>query len=176
MTDSRDARPEVKVTEELIAANFAPAAPRRNQRLQRSTQAEGRRFLRFLVVGAGAFVIETVALSTFVFWFGMDRVLAKGLAFAIAAFSSFVGNYYWVYRDSRSKTLAKQGMQFAVVVLGGLGVNLLVFSTADWLLRDKVLSSAISLYVAHATAVGVTLFWNFVINRLVTFSDVRFGQ
>lgn len=139
-------------------------------------RVEGRRFARFLVVGAFSFVVETSALSVFALWLGFDRILAKGLAFVLAVISSFLGNYFWAYRDSRGKSVVRQAAQFAAVSVGGLVVNLLVFSTADWLLRDRILSAAASLYVSHMAAVGTTLFWNFTINRLVTYNDIRLGQ
>jgi len=138
-------------------------------------RAESRRLLRFLAVGGCCFLIETAALSVFALWFGMDRIVAKGLAFVIALCASFLGNYFWTYHDSRAKSLRRQIMAFAAVSIGGLAVNLLVFSAIDWYVRG-LLSSTTSLYVAHVGAVGAALAWNFIVNRLVTFSDVRIGQ
>lgn len=138
--------------------------------------AEGRRFLRFLVVGGCAFVLETAALSIFVFALGLDRILAKGLAFVLTVLASFLGNHLWVYRGSNRTSPVQRGLAFTLVSLGGLAVNLVVFSTADRLLRDKLLTSTFSLYAAQVMAVGAALLWNFTVNRVVTYRDVRFGQ
>ena len=141
----------------------------------RGLRNETRRFLRFLVVGAGSFVVETTSLSLFVFVLGLDRTLAKGFAFVLAVISSFLGNYWFAYRDSRAKPLAQQAAAFAMVSVVGLGVNLTVFRLVDWACLDA-LGPVSALYVAHASAVGAALFWNYTVNRLVTYSDVKIGR
>jgi len=136
---------------------------------------ETRRFLKFLVVGGIGFLVDTGCLSLFVLGLSMNRVLAKGLAFSAAVTGNFVLNRVWTYPEARSKSIIAQSMQFVLVSLVGLGINLLVFSWTDKLIYHR-LSPVIALYVAQAAAVGVALFWNYGANRLVTYNDVGLGR
>lgn len=136
---------------------------------------ETRRFLKFLVVGAFGFVVDTGSLSAFVLLFSLDRVLAKGLAFGLGVLSNFLWNRYWTYPDSRSKHPFAQALQFVFLSSIGLAINLGVFALVDGLLASSV-DSVVALYVAQCAAVGGALFWNFAANRLLTYSDVRLGQ
>ena len=102
----------------------------------------------------------------------MDRTLAKGLSFTLAVLASFAGNHIWTFQGSRSKSVTTQAIQFAAVSIGGLGVNLAVFSavqpaaTALW-------GSIPGLYVGQVMAVGAAMIWNFLANRFVTYNDLR---
>jgi putative flippase GtrA len=111
-------------------------------------------------------------LGALVLWFSFDATIAKAIAFVLAVLSSFAGNHFWTYRDSRSKPLAKQLAQFAAVSMGGLCVNLLVFGTV----HSKVLESLgalPALYIGQIAAVGSAMVWNFLANRLITYNDVH---
>ena len=141
------------------------------------TRAAGRetsRFLKFLVVGAFGFLVDTGSLSVFVFWFSMNRVIAKGLAFSLAVVSNFIWNRLWTYPDSRSKSVITQVAQFSLVSVVGLGINLVVFNWADRFASRW--GSFYALYVAQAAAVGVALFWNYAANRIITYGDVAIGR
>ena len=127
---------------------------------------------KFLVVGAVAFVVDTGSLSIFVLLWSMDRTLAKGLSFSLAVLASFIGNHLWTFQGSRSKSVAKQAMQFAAVSVGGLGVNVAVFSAVQPL-AARLWGSIPGLYVGQVMAVGAAMFWNFLANRFVTYNDLR---
>jgi putative flippase GtrA len=139
-----------------------------------SVARESKRLLKFLTVGAAAFVVETTALSVFVLVFSIERLTAKALAFALAVLSSYLGNSWWAFRESRSKSRSRQLVEFIAISVIGLAVNLSVFG-----LFDRLLSPAFgptwALYAAHAAAVGVAMSWNFLANRMITYGDIRFG-
>ncbi len=141
-------------------------------RVQALAARESGRLLKFLIVGAAAFVVDTGSLSAFVLLFSMNRILAKALSFLLAVSASFAGNYLWTYRDSRSKPIARQLAQYACVSIGGLGVNLVVFGTVQWA-ASGLWGRVPALYVGQVAAVGAAMFWNFVANRLITYNDVR---
>jgi putative flippase GtrA len=136
---------------------------------------ETRRFFKFLVVGGLGFLVDTGALSVLVLIFSMDRELAKGISFTLAVVNNFILNRLWTYPDSRSKSMLAQVVQFGLVSLVGLGINLLVFSWANKLALHWV-GSVLALYAAQCTAVGVALFWNYAANRFVTYGDVGLGR
>jgi putative flippase GtrA len=140
--------------------------------LQDRAGRETNRFVKFLVVGAAAFVVDTGSLSALVLLFSVERVLAKAIAFVLAVLASFAGNHLWTFRDSRSKPLAKQITQFACVSVGGLGVNLLVFSTVQSA-SARLWGQMAALYVGQVAAVGAAMIWNFLANRFITYNDVR---
>lgn len=137
--------------------------------------AEVRRFLKFLVVGAFGFVVDTGALTLLALVFSMNRIAAKGCAFLLAVISNFIWNRLWTYQDSRSKSVLVQAAQFVLVSVVGLGINMLVFGWADHL-AHRFVASVYALYIAQVAAVGVALMWNFVANRFITYSDVKAGS
>jgi len=136
---------------------------------------EGGRLFRFLVVGAFGFVVDTGSLSVFAFALGMNRVVAKGAAFSLAVVSNFVWNRFWVYPDSRAKSVALQIAQFLIVSLVGLLINIGVFSAVDGF-ASKISGPVLGLYLAQVVAVGTALVWNFAANRVITYSDIKLGR
>ncbi|HEY3669031.1 MAG TPA: GtrA family protein [Polyangiaceae bacterium] len=140
-----------------------------------AARRETRRFFKFLVVGGVGFVVDTGSLSLFALVLGMDHVLAKGIAFCLAVVNNFILNRLWTYPDSRSKSLLAQVVQFGLVSLVGLGINLVVFRWVDNLTLQR-LGNVLALYTAQCAAVGVALFWNYAANRFVTYSDVGLGR
>ncbi|MEY4508215.1 MAG: hypothetical protein RLZZ450_337 [Pseudomonadota bacterium] len=130
--------------------------------------------LKFLVVGAAAFVVETAALSALVLGFSFARLTAKGIAFGLAVLTSYLGNSLWVFRESRSKSRLRQFAEFFSISVVGLAVNLSVFGVFDRL-SSPLLGPTLALFAAHAAAVGVAMSWNFLANRMITYGDIRYG-
>ncbi len=115
---------------------------------------------------------------------GVPAAIAQAISFSAAVVSNFLWNRYWTYSDSRSKPVGRQAFQFLFVSLVGLAVRTGVFvlvqpatiSLAESLLPDDASSSqilAIGENMALVVAVLVVLLWNFVINRVWTYSDVH---
>jgi len=137
---------------------------------QRDLRRELARFFKFSVVGAvGAIYVH--------FW----SVAASALSFTAAVTSNFLWNRYWTYSDSRSKPVSRQATQFVIVNLIGLFIRTPIFAYGERFLTP--LMSHVSFPVpadpvqiarnlALAVAVIVVLFWNFVVNRLWTYSDI----
>ena len=172
---------ERKSLREQVASVHTPFRIRERvrRRVPLSHRKEARRFIKFAVVGGIGFVIDTGALSLLVFLLQLngdnERLLAKSISFTLAVVSNFTWNRRWTYPESRSKPVRKQLAQFLVLNLIGLGINLAVFRLVDSLL-NPLLGLALALYSAQIAAVSVALFWNFLANRLVTYSDVKFGK
>lgn len=115
---------------------------------------------------------------------GIPAAIAQAISFSAAVVSNFLWNRYWTYPDSRSKPVGRQAFQFLLVSLVGLAIRTGVFvlvqpatiSLAESLLPDDASSSqilAIGENMALVVAVLVVLLWNFVINRVWTYSDVQ---
>ena len=140
-----------------------------------TARREAQRFFKFLAVGAFGFVVDTGSLSALVFFAAMDRSVAKGVAFCLSVLSNFIWNRYWAYRESRSKSVSAQVLQFLLISVVGLAINVAVFGVVDRAVTG-VVSHVLALYVAQVSAVGTALIWNFSANRLITYGDVKLGH
>ncbi len=122
--------------------------------------------------------------------------IAVGISLSTAIVSNFIWNRYWTYPDSRSKPLVKQFAQFYVinVLAWGIRAPIMLLETVfarwvgPWFVYEpetagifgivvlKVLGTepaeTLGTYLAWALGVGIAMFWNFFINRVVTYSDV----
>jgi len=144
---------------------------------------ERTRFLRFAVVGMIGAVIDFGVANLLVYVFFAPLVIAGTISFISAILSNFFWNRYWTYPDSRSKPIAQQLIQFAVV--NGLGLTIRIpilrglepvfyhlFSRLPFSLpvfSPDVLAKNFTL----AVPVLIVMFWNFFVNRYWTYSDVE---
>ena len=154
---------------------------------------EAGRFAKFSVVGTAGAVVDFGGFNLFHAVLGMAPLAASVLSFGFAVTSNFLWNRLWTYPDSRSKPLGRQAGQFALVSLAGLGIRTLVFASAERPAIELVLRSLPRLRLAIpslqlpaaltpdllgrnlalALAVVVVLSWNFLANRIWTYSDAR---
>jgi putative flippase GtrA len=150
------------------------------------------RFLKFAVVGGFGAIVDFVVLAVlerFVHppepvdnWWSS---IAVGISLSTAIVSNFIWNRYWTYPDSRSKPLVKQFAQFyvinilAYIIRGPIMLLETVFAgwLDGWLAFEQDTVETLGTYTAWALGVGLAMFWNFFINRVVTYSDVdKTGQ
>jgi putative flippase GtrA len=162
----------------------------RNARLQR----EFTRFVKFLVVGAIGAIVDFGTFNLLTSVLDIWIVLAGTISFTAAVTSNFIWNYHWTYPDSRSKPVSRQVIQFTIVNLVGLAIRtpILHFMEKPFIqLSEKILAIlpsnippgpgsifplsdiVLGRNLALATAVIIVLFWNFGINRIWTYSDVK---
>jgi putative flippase GtrA len=145
------------------------------------------RFFKFAVVGAFGAVVDFVVLAVlerFVHppapidtWWSS---IAVGISLSTAIVSNFIWNRYWTYPDSRSKPLVKQFVQFyvinilAYIIRGPIMLLETVFAgwLGRWFALESETAATLGTYMAWALGVGIAMFWNFFINRIVTYSDV----
>ena len=154
-----------------------------NWRIARFNRKELKRFAKFSLVGVIGFVIDTGALNIMVGILGMStgplRLVAKAISFMLALCSNFVWNRYWIYPESRSKSISLQAVQFLVVNTVGLILNLFIFGGVSSLLIPGLqgrygtqLGLMLGTNAGQMCAVSIVLFWNFFVNRYWTYSDV----
>ena len=168
---------------------------------QRFTGREGRRFARFLVVGAVGFVVDFGTFNlAHAFGFGAwvagsvlpgvwpglaaflqphPEIIEQTLSLSIAIASNFVWNYFWIYPEAREANQANKMVKFVIVSIAGLVVGVPIFSVA--LLFWHAVITAVHLdsiglnlpgNLALMTRVGVLLFWNYYVNRYWTYREV----
>ena len=154
-----------------------------NWRIGRFNRKELKRFFKFSLVGAIGFVIDTGALNIMVGILGMStgplRLVAKAISFMLALTSNFIWNRYWIYPESRSKRISIQAVQFLVVNVVGLALNLFIFGGVSSFLIPGLqvmygthLGLMLGTNAGQVCAVSIVLFWNFFVNRYWTYSDV----
>lgn len=155
------------------------------------------RFAKFFAVGMmGAVIDFTVTHGLDVtnifqpvhwqtpFGFAIDEFgIVGACGFTAAIISNFIWNRYWVYPDSRSKTLRSQIVTFALINVVGLVIRTPILE----LLQDPLIKLAHSVLphlsmdlaetvgktFAWGSAVVAVMLWNFFVNRYWTYNDVK---
>lgn len=137
----------------------------------RERRAEVQRFGKFAVVGAIGAVVDFSILNLGIQVFDLAKWLANTFSFTAAVFSNFTWNRLWTFPESRKEPLGRQLAQFFLVNLVGYAINQAVF-----LSLDRYVFAAwgtLGYNVSKALAIGVVLFWNFGINRIWTYRNIR---
>jgi putative flippase GtrA len=141
------------------------------------------RFLKFAIVGAIGSVIDFGIMNLLVWLAHATLTVAGTVSFICAVISNFTWNRFWTYPESRSKPLAGQLGQFALVNTAGLLIRYPILYFGEPLL-DKILSglpvqpvSLLHTLLSHnltlAIAIGVVMLWNFFVNRYWTYNDIN---
>ena len=137
---------------------------------------EIRRFVKFAIVGACGTVTDFTVLNVLIQLFSFPLYLANTISFTAAVAQNFVLNRFWTYPESRERNARGQLLQFGLVSAIGLGINQFVFLTIHHFLEPfwmDIFGSDwghfASYNIAKLFAIGVVLFWNFVVNRLWTY-------
>lgn len=149
----------------------------------RRNKPEVKRFAKFAIVGFSGLVIDVVLLNVFERTFGMAVPLAVALAFIVAAINNFIWNRLWVYPESRAQRKRTQLPIFLAVNAAGLLINEIIFALFQASITSLMLLVPITFVANHYQGIGlnvtkaiaavVVMFWNFVVNRLVTFRNVK---
>ncbi len=149
----------------------------------RKNKKEVKRFGKFAIVGLSGLVIDVLLLNILERYFGFSVAVAVAVAFIVAATNNFVWNRLWVYPESRTQPKRKQLPTFLAVNAAGLVINEIIFLLFQASITSLVLLIPISLVVKHHQGIGlnatkaiaavVVMVWNFVVNRMVTFRDVK---
>ena len=163
-------------------------------KLSLKTKREAERFLKFSVVGVVGAVVDFGTFNLLANVIGFWSIPSSAISFTAAVTSNFIWNYYWTYPDSRSKSIRKQAIQFVIVNLIGLAIRTPIFAYSEEpfaTFSERMLeflpptlppgpesflpleAIVVGRNLALALAVIVVLFWNFGVNRIWTYSDVK---
>jgi len=87
---------------------------------------------KFLLIGVLAVLVDLGVLNILMFLFGVAAgwgfVLFKAVSFIVATFSKFWGNKFWAFEQAETEKMGKELLQFYVVTLVGMAVNVGVAS------------------------------------------------
>jgi putative flippase GtrA len=145
---------------------------------------EAKRFLKFMFVGAMGAVVDFGALNILAHVFDVPVTVAGVISFTLAVTSNFIWNRYWTYPESRALPALPQYLQFFVINATALLIRVPILA----LVPGPIINFFESIGIAPATAevlgnnfalalaVGIAMFWNFFVNRFVTYRHIKVGQ
>ena len=144
---------------------------------------ERTRFLKFAVVGIIGAVVDFGIANLLVYVFHVNLVVAGTISFICAIISNFIWNRLWTYPDSRSKSLVTQFFQFLIISVMGLAIRIPILKFGEPLLLRVFeglpfqipifTSDFLAKNITLAIAVIIVMFWNFFVNRYITYNDVE---
>jgi putative flippase GtrA len=167
----------------------------RVQALRQNKEVE--RFLKFAVVGIIGAIIDyaTYTILNRLGWFDSVTVplpfglmltglgISGTIALTLAVISNFIWNRYWTYPDSRSKPLMLQLLLFFAINVVGVFIRIPVIELLSKPFANIALSILPHLPQSTASwlgetgswglAVVIVMFWNFFVNRYLTYNDVK---
>jgi putative flippase GtrA len=143
-------------------------------------RAIARQFARFGAVGLAGLVIDLVVfnlLRTTVFQPDLVHngpLFAKIVSTSLAIIANWLGNRYWTFGSSRRQNAAREGIEFVIVSLGGMGIALSCLWMSHYVLgftsvlADNIASNVVGLALGTA--------FRFVFYRSWVFSPARASQ
>jgi putative flippase GtrA len=145
---------------------------------------EAKRFIKFMFVGALGAVVDFGALNILTHVLDLPVTLAGVISFLLAVTHNFTWNRYWTYPESRRFPPLPQYVQFLVINATALLIRVpilaLVPGPVAGLLESIGLTPSaaevLSNNIALALAVGIAMFWNFFVNRFITYRHIKVGQ
>ncbi len=119
------------------------------------------KFLKFSVVG-----FSGTAVDFGVTWFckeklNLNKYVSNSLGFVLAATNNYIWNRIWTFQSVNDKITVEYG-KFFLISLIGLGINNLII----FILHGKL---KLNFYLSKVFAIGVVMFWNFLMNYFFTF-------
>jgi putative flippase GtrA len=117
---------------------------------------------KFGLVGGSGYLINLAVFAVLAGNLGVHHTIAAVGAFAVAVSNNFLWNRYWTFGPGDGPA-SFQAVRFFVVSLASLALNLVV-------LEVLVTSGSVGELTAQAIAVAVAMPFNFLGNKLWTFS------
>lgn len=146
---------------------------------------EVKRFGKFMIIGTVGAVIDGGVLNILAHVFRVDLLIAATISFTMAVSQNFLWNRFWTYPESKVHPFLSQYIQFFAINATALLIRLPILKIAPppltTLIRSILQTSPSTTEVlanngAWAIAVGIAMFWNFFINRFVTYRHIKVGQ
>ena len=147
------------------------------------------RFIKFAIVGAIGAVVDFTVLNIMKMVFEsiglgvgwniglaphqIQLIAANMISFSVAVLSNFTWNRLWTFPESREQPFGHQLVQFSIVNVLGLIINTVLLVLLDQYVFSNFVNDRLSYNLAKACAIGVVLFWNFGINRIWTYRDIK---
>jgi putative flippase GtrA len=152
--------------------------------LAKRNRKEAKRFIKFMFVGAMGAIVDFGTLNLLAHVFDVPVTIAGVISFSLAVTQNFLWNRYWTYPESRAFPALPQYLQFFVINATALLIRVPILALVPGPVINFLESSGIPPATAEvlgnnfalALAVGIAMFWNFFINRFVTYRHIKVGQ
>ncbi|MCL4505935.1 MAG: GtrA family protein [Chloroflexi bacterium] len=142
----------------------------------RENKTEVKRFVKFTIVGFSGLIVDFTTLNILAYVFHFPSWLAIAVAFIVAATNNFIWNRLWVYPESRKHSIWKHFPTFLLVNAVGLFINELILFLFEYPIQNLLGNAVLGLNLTKAIAAVIVMVWNFVVNRFVTFRDVKWQK
>src|SRR3989304_4322830 len=151
----------------------------------RRNKKELKRFIKFTFVGALGAVVDFGMLNLLAHVLDVDLRIAGTISFTLAVTQNFLWNRYWTYPESKAHSFLNQYLQFFVINAMALLIRLpiLTFLPSPFKIAIDAIfhtplatTEVLANNLALAVAVAIAMFWNFFVNRLVTYRHIKVGQ
>ena len=132
------------------------------------------RLRRYLIVGTLSTLIDIGLFAGLTGGLRWPTLAANTLSYSAGIINGYTLNRRWTYGDGMTtfthQTLGPQFVRFVLVSLAALMINtILVFLLTS--LLERLTTSTYGVLLAKATAAGVSLGWNFLLNHFWTFRN-----
>jgi len=134
-------------------------------------------FARFGVVGAIGFVIDTSIFALLIVTVLSDSVvhegplIAKVISTTVAIAFNWMGNRYWTFRAHRGRQLVREGVEFAIVSVGGMIIGLACLWVSHYLLGFT--SEIADVISSNVIGLGLGTLFRFTLYRVWVFAPHR---
>jgi putative flippase GtrA len=122
--------------------------------------------IRHIITGGLADLVD-IGFFNLLFWFFPAQLTIKAISFLLAAAIKYFGNKYWAFDKPGKDGVAKEIIQFLVITLIGLAIN--VASFAVFVKINLGLSLGVWREISVIFALLVTAIWNFCGYKFVVF-------
>ncbi len=119
------------------------------------------KFIKFGIVGASGMVVDFSLTYLFKEIFKIQKYIANGIGFTVAATTNFFLNRIWTF-ESNDPEMTIQYLKFFFISFIGLGINTLFL----YILVSKY---GKKFYLSKLVAIMVVMLWNFTANLIFTF-------
>lgn len=143
---------------------------------------EVKRFIKFMIVGAVGAIVDFGVLNLLAHGLGIDLRIAGAISFAMAVSQNFLWNRFWTYPESKAHPFLSQYFQFFIINAMALIIRLPILTLLPMPFNSLITSllhvstrtaEVLANNAALAVAVAIAMFWNFFINRRVTYRHVK---
>ena len=138
-------------------------------------------FAKFIAVGLANTAVDFGILNILIFLSGIAGGLVysvfKGISFVAASTHSFFWNKFWTFRKKETAKAGKEFLQFFVVSLIGLAINVGISSLVVNLIGSQFgISQKLWANIGAACGSIVGLAWNFLGYKFIVFKQKINGQ
>lgn len=139
----------------MIASPYAANAPLRHLAGQ---------FLRYVVVGGLAFVVDYALLFVMTEYAGLHYLVSASIGFACGLLASYLLCIGWIFPVRALDSRGREFGAFALIGIAGLGLNNgLMFAATEW--------AGVHYLISKLLAAALVLIFNFGLRRHFLFSN-----